>query len=164
MECIVQEKIWDALHSDMKKKKEKTDQQLKEMWRKKCVDLAKKIAKKRDREKCVYCGAGKPQRQVHSHHFFHEGLNKSMSADVDNLVTLCPSHHQGGFLMPSTGRIFGNNNGFNFHNSPAESTLWFKEKYPERYKALLNRSRKTIVCTLQMWKDKYEELKKEYGA
>lgn len=138
----------------MKKKKEKTDQQLKEMWRKKCVDLAKKIAKERDEWKCVYCGIGKPQRQVHGHHFFHEGLNKSMSADVDNLITLCASHHQGGLYMRS-------NDGFNFHSSPTESTLWFKEKYPKRYKELLNRSRKTVVCTLKYWQDKYEELKKE---
>lgn len=142
------------------KKKAKTDQQLKEFWRKKCVDVAKKIAKERDGHRCCYCGVGKPQRQVHSHHFFHEGLNKSMSADVDNLVTLCVNHHQGGFMMAS-GRLMGSH-GFNFHNSPTESTLWFIEKFPERYKTLKERSQKTIVCTLQMWKNKYEELKKEY--
>lgn len=144
-------------------KNKKTPQQEKERWRKKCVELAKKISKKKDGNVCVYCGIGRDRSKLHSHHFFHEGLHVSMSADVDNLVTLCPRHHQGGFIMAS-GRRMGNHSGFNFHNTPRESTAWFIEKYPKRYKELLKRSRSTTVCTLEFWQKKYEELKKEYES
>jgi hypothetical protein len=138
-----------------KKKKEKTEQQKKELLRKRCVKLAKQIAAKRDKWTCCYCGIGRPQRMTHEHHFCHEGLHKSMSADVDNLITLCATHHQGGMWMRS-------NDSFNFHNSPAESTEWFIEKYPERYKELKERKNNPIVCDMIFWEKKLEELKKEY--
>lgn len=133
--------------------KKKTDQQIKEAMRKKCVQKAKDISKKRDDYKCQYCGIGKPQRQVHSHHIFHEGMFRSMSADPDNLITVCATHHQGGIWMKS-------NSGFNFHNSPRESTEWFMEKYPDRYYSLKMRS--MVVCKLDLmfWQNKYEILKK----
>ncbi len=126
-----------------------------EVLRKKCVELAKKISKEKDNYKCQYCGIGKPQRQVHSHHIFHELMFKSMSADIDNLITLCATHHQGGLYMRS-------NDGFNFHNSPRESTEWLMEKYPERYKSLKERSRNMPLCDLQFWQEKYNMLK-TYG-
>jgi 5-methylcytosine-specific restriction endonuclease McrA len=135
-----------------KKKKVKTEQQLVEAIRKKAVQLAKDISKNKDRYKCCYCGVGKPQRMVHSHHFFHEGLYKAMSADPDNLITLCASHHQGGMYMRS-------NDGFNFHNSPRESTEWFIEHYPERYKILLARSKQYQKLDRQFWENKIKELK-----
>jgi len=131
-------------------KKKKTEQQLKEQMRKRCVRLAKDISKKRDGYKCCYCGVGSPQRRMHSHHIFHEGLYRSLSAEPDNLITLCASHHQGGLWMRS-------NDGFNFHNSPRESTEWVKEKYPERYEDLKNR--RPIVCTIQFWEEKMKKLK-----
>lgn len=143
----------DELRSKPKKKNKPTEQQLVEKQRKKCVQLAKDISKKKDDYKCIYCGVGKPQRQVHSHHFFHEGMFKSMSADPDNLITLCASHHQGGQWMKS-------NNGFNFHNSPRESTEWFMEYYPERYTSLLERSKQYTNLNMDYWLKKYEQLKK----
>ncbi len=121
----------------MKKPKKKTEQQIIEETRKKAVVVAKEISKIRDKYRCQYCGIGKPQRMVHSHHICHEGLHKGMSADTDNLITLCASHHQGGMWMRS-------NDGFNFHNSPRESTEWLIENYPERYKELKKRSQKAI--------------------
>lgn len=135
-----------------KKKKPLTEQKIKERMRKRCVQLAKDISKIRDNYKCCYCGIGKPQRMVHSHHIFHEGMFKSMSADIDNLITLCASHHQGGMYMRS-------NDGFNFHNSPRESTEWVMNKYPERYKILKDRSLILIQLTLQHWENKLAELK-----
>lgn len=139
----------------MKTKKKITEQQKTEKLRKKCVTIAKEIAKIKDNYKCIYCGIGKPQRMVHSHHFFHEGLYKSMSADVDNLLTLCASHHQGGLYMRS-------NDKFNFHNSPRESTEWFIEHYPERYRELKERSVKFVDLSYKHWEEKLAELKVEY--
>lgn len=140
-----------------KKLKKPTEQQLVEKLRKKCVAKAKEIAKQNDDYKCIYCGIGKPQRQVHSHHFFHEGLHKAMSADIDNLITLCVSHHQGVFNS-SIGRFMGSHDNFNFHNSPVESTLWFAEHYPERYKELKERSLKIVHLDRLYWENKWKEL------
>ena len=134
------------------KTKKLTDQQKKEKLRKKCVAKAKEISKIRDGYKCRYCGVGKPQRQVHSHHIFHEGLHRSMSADPDNLITLCAAHHQGGLYMRS-------NDKFNFHSSPRESTEWIMETMPELYKTLKERSWKSPTLTIQFWEKKYEELR-----
>ena len=137
----------------MKKPTKKlTDQQKTEKLRKKAVAIAKEISKKRDNYKCQYCGIGKPQRQVHSHHIFHEGMFKSMSADPDNLITLCATHHQGGVWMRSAS-------GFNFHNSPRESTEWFMEHYPERYAELKQRSLQYQKLDIIYWNKKLEELK-----
>lgn len=131
--------------------KKLTEQQITEKLRKKCVAKAKEISKQRDNYKCQYCKIGKPQRQVHSHHIFHEGMFKSMSADIDNLITLCASHHQGGVWMKS-------NSGFNFHNSPRESTEWFIDNYPERYKILKERSLKICKLDKIFWENKLKEL------
>jgi len=134
--------------------KKRTPQQEKEFVRKKAVKLAKEISKKRDKYKCRYCGIGKPRRMVHSHHIFHEGLFKAMSADPDNLITLCASHHQGGQWMRS-------NDKFNFHNSPRESTEWLMETYPQLYKKLKKRSLKIRPLSIIYWERKIEKLKLE---
>lgn len=137
----------------MKQRKPKTDQQLKEMWRKKCCTLAKKIARMRDDYKCQYCGLGEPNRHTQGSHIYSEGTNPSMSADTDNILALCIAHHMAGKFVKSTN--------FSWHGSPLEAIEWFKEKYPKRYLRLRERSRKTVVCTLKYWQDKYEELKNE---
>jgi hypothetical protein len=89
---------------------------------------------------------------VHSHHAWHEGMFKAMSADPDNLITLCASHHQGGMYMRS-------NDGFNFHNSPRESTEWFMEHYPERYAELKKRSLILEPLDMAYWEKKLAWLK-----
>ena len=115
------------------------------------MSLAKEISKKYEGNKCQYCGVGREQRMIHSHHIFHEGLFKAMSADVDNLLSLCASHHQGGMYMRS-------NDGFNFHNSPRESTEWLLENMPERYAILKERSLKLEPITEKYWEQKKAEL------
>jgi len=134
-----------------KKKKPPTKQQLIEKLRKKCVTRAKVLAKRRDGYKCLYCGVGKPQRMIHSHHFYHEGLNKHMSADVKNLVSLCATHHQGGKWMRS-------NSGFNFHNSPTEAKEWFDKTYPDVSERLKIRSQEKYTLDMSYWLEKEKEL------
>lgn len=136
-----------------KKKKEPTELQKVEKLRKKCVDIAKKINKEQSNYKCQYCGKGKPERMVHSHHIFSEGLNKAMSADVDNLITLCWVHHLGGLKFVST-KIFS------FHGSPADATAWFIEKYPELYEKLRERSNTYQKLDRIFWENKLIELQK----
>lgn len=134
------------------KKTKLTDQQIKEKLRKKCVLMAKEISKTKDGRLCQYCKI--PGRVVHSHHIFSEGLNKGMSADPDNLITLCWLHHLGGLKFVSTRN-------FSFHGSPSDATEWLKEIYPDRYLALKIRSRKSVQCDLFYWKRRYIILEQE---
>lgn len=133
----------------MKKPKKKlTPQQEKEKLRKRCVALAKKISKERDNYKCCYCGRGKPQVAIHSHHIYNEGCHRAMSADIDNLITVCFTHHNSSWI----------NHQPSFHKNPMEMADWFRETYPERYKALKARSQKPIKADIIYWQKKYQDL------
>ena len=132
-------------------KKKLSQQQMTEKLRKRAVVIAKEIAKKRDGYKCQYCGIGKPQRQVHSHHIFHEGMCKSMSADPDNLITICAIHHMAGKWV--------NSRGWNIHGSPRESTEWIQALIPERYAELKQRSLQYQKLDIIYWNKKLEELR-----
>lgn len=123
-----------------------------EKLRKKCVKLAKEISKKKQGNKCQYCGNS--QRQIHSHHIFSEGLYRSMSADVDNLISLCAIHHTGGQWGKSPDN-------FSFHTAPRESTEWYIKNFPENYQKLLKRSRKLVNLDFKYWENKFKKLKKQ---
>lgn len=131
--------------------KKKTDQQKTELMRKKAVAVAKIISKIRDGYKCVYCGKGKDQVAIHSHHIYNEGCHKSMSADVDNLITACFTHHCSDW----------NSNQPSFHKNPQEMADFMNEKYPEKMKELKLRSQKSIHCDIIFWTKKLAELKEE---
>lgn len=130
------------------KKKVKTDQQKNTALRKKCVTLAKQIARQSVNYKCEYCGQGEPLKRTHGSHIFGEGTNPNMSADIDNILCLCATHHIGGYWK--------NSNEISWHESPAEMMEWFMEKYPDRYRFL--KERKNTYQKID-WKKKLEELK-----
>jgi len=132
----------------MKRKKKLTEQQKKERKRKACVKRAKEKSKERDGYKCCYCHRGRPQVAIHSHHIYNEGCHKSMSADIDNLITVCFTHHSSSWNAKEPS----------FHKNPQEMADWFRETYPERYQDLKERSRNQITCTLQFWENKLSEL------
>lgn len=141
------------------KAKTKTPQQKKEALRKRCVTLAKRIARARDGYKCQYCGEGEPKRMTHGSHVYAEGKNKSMSADTDNILCLCWLCHMGGLHYVSTDR-------FSWHGTPAEAMDWFRENYPKLHENLKKRSQELKVCDEAFWEKKMVELKeesKQYG-
>jgi hypothetical protein len=122
-------------------------------WRKLASTLAKKIARMKAGYKCAYCGQGEPQRNTHGSHIYAEGKTPNMSADVDNILCLCATHH-------IAARQFKSSN-WNWHGSPREAQDWFQEKYPELYKTLLKRSQDTMRTV--NFEKKYKELKEEYA-
>lgn len=114
-----------------------------EKERKKCVKLAKKIAVKRDKGICQKCGKSKAAGYaMHGSHNYPEGRYKSMSADVDNILTLCYQCH---FLW--------------WHKHPIEAGEWFREKYPELAETLKLRAREIKQIN---WTLKYQDLKQLY--
>lgn len=127
----------------------KTPQQIREAKRKRAVTMAKKIARLQAKYRCAYCGRGEPLYRTHGSHIFAESKNKNMSADVDNILCLCASHHA---VMP--GRIPPKE--FNWHSYPAESITWFQDNYPSLWQALKERRWKKYKVN---WDKKIEELK-----
>lgn len=113
--------------------------------RKKCVELAKKIRRTLT-PKCAYCDRGKPDVAIHAHHIYNEKVHQSMSADLDNLITVCYSHHIGGYNAKEPA----------FHANPQEMADWFLEHYPDLHNELRLRSQTTQRIN---WYAKYEELK-----
>lgn len=117
-------------------------------YRKKCVELAKMIAKHRDGYKCQRCGNSAAQGfQIHASHIKAEGRNHSMSADTDNILALCASCHK-----------------WWWHEEPTLSGIWFKEKYPELSKELMIRQMTPKHMGTFEWKKKLEELKERYNG
>ena len=135
-----------------KPKKKLTIQQLTEKARKKAVTLAKKIAVLLDKEICQHCGRSKLDGwQMHGSHIYPEGVYKSMSADVDNILCLCATCHTGGFWKNSQKP--------SWHEDPCYFVFWFDRKYPERSENLRLRSQVPKSCDLMFWQDKYQDLK-----
>lgn len=142
--------------------RKETDQHKKEKVRKKCVDLAKKIIKIKAGYHCEYrdekgrCPRSKKNGyQMHGSHIYGENSNKSMSADTDNLLCFCATHHTGG--------MWKNAKEPSWHESPKEMVNWFDKTFPIRAIRLEERSRKTTVCDLYYWQKKEILLKDELG-
>ena len=117
-----------------------------EWWRKKCATDAKTLARIRDKYTCQYCGKKKPEVAIHGSHIYAEGIHKSMSADVDNILSLCFTHHTGGYHPHEPS----------WHQDPVAMVEWFNAKYPELSKKLRIRSQK---CRRINWEKKRGELR-----
>jgi hypothetical protein len=147
----------------IKKKKELSDQQKKEKLRKKCVKLAKDIAKEVAGWRCEYDGEGircpsskLNGKQMHGSHIYGENTHKAMSADPDNILCLCAAHHIGGYWK--------NLNQLCWHENPVEMADWFRKKYPQRYQELKERTWKSPTCTIQFWEEKEKSLKEIFNS
>jgi len=125
-----------------------------EYWRKKASTLAKKIARMKVGYQCAYCGKGEPFNQTHGSHIYSEGVYKNMSADVDNIMCLCASHHS---VVPGRGV-----SSWNWHAHPGESWEWFMENYPELHQTLKKRTQDTMMIV--DFEKKYKELKDIFAS
>jgi hypothetical protein len=129
-------------------------------YRKKCVDLAKRIVRHKSGYRCVYtspdgqkCSQGEANgKQTHGSHIYCENAHKSISSDLDNILCLCSGHHVGmGNVTP------------NWHKDPKEMMEWFEKTYSERGKKLKDKKNKNIHMGLFEWKKRYEFLKEEWN-
>lgn len=128
----------------------KTTKLTSEKLRKKCVVLAKWIARAQQNFTCEYCGRREPTIKTHGSHIYSEGVYKSMSADVDNILCLCYTHHIGGWMQTKEP---------SWHKNPVEMVEWFNEYYPERSKKLKERSRLSVQADEFFWKNRLAILK-----
>ncbi|TSD02690.1 MAG: hypothetical protein Athens071426_405, partial [Parcubacteria group bacterium Athens0714_26] len=110
---------------------------------------AKKIVKEAAGYACIYCGKKKPDVAIHAHHIYNEGVHRGMSGDLDNLVSVCFTHHCSNWNAKEPS----------FHKNPQEMADFLLEKYPERMKILKERSRHVVQADILYWQKKWEELK-----
>ena len=103
-------------------------------WRKKCVARAKLLAKERDNYTCQRCG--KMPDKIDGSHVYPEGTYHGMSANVDNIKSLCSYCHL-----------------YWWHKDVISARDWFAKKFPERFKKLKALSRLTIK---KDWKKEWE--------
>lgn len=122
-----------------------------ESVRRRAVTLAKFLARREKNFTCEYCGRREPSVKTHGSHVYSEGVHRSMSADLDNILCLCATCHMTGY--------WNRTNKWNWHGTPLEAIEWFKAKYPARYETLKLRSQKSVQADEQFWRKKLEELK-----
>ena len=115
-------------------------------WRKKCVDLAKKIIKIRDKFTCQRCMKKVEWVNCQWSHVIPESKNKKLSCDLLNIKVLCYRCHK-----------------LRRHLAPLEGAKRFKRKFPLRLKHLESENKKTNGSIgKQYFIDKHEELKEIY--
>ena len=74
-----------------------------------------------------------------------------MSADLDNIICLCFTHHLGAWNAKEPS----------WHKNPIEMTDWFRAKYPARYEGLKLKSKTPIQADRFYWQDKLDLLKRQ---
>lgn len=121
-------------------------------YRKKCVTWAKLEARKRDGDRCQYCGRAKPEVVINGSHVLPEGAYPLMSAEPYNIIALCSSHHTGG-VNPHMNRATES-----WHSHPMKFAKWFEEKWPGRYKELRVMADEKLKHIVN-WELKWEQIK-----
>lgn len=108
-------------------------------YKKKAIELAKKLAKERDKYTCQYCGKSGDTRQIHGSHVYSVGSKSFLATDLDNIKALCAYHHQ-----------------WWWHSSPLEGAEWFTKKFPKRREYLEDKIRNYVKPD---WEAEYNRLK-----
>lgn len=115
--------------------------------RKKCIELAKKIAKTRDGYKCQRCGKTKEAGwKIDGSHVHPVGLDGRLAADPINIKALCAGCHM------------------KWHEDPVTMGRWYIEMFPDRVwylnqERLANRKLGTI--SRLEWQAIFDDLKKQ---
>lgn len=113
--------------------------------RKKCIELAKKIAKIRDNYTCQKCNATQDNTQIHGAHIIPVSAGGMIVCDPDNIMALCAGCH-------STKCD-------SWHEAPLEQT-WFFDKFPERYNRLKEKYETRPIKKFE-WEEIHEKLKEQ---
>jgi len=115
-------------------------------FKKKSIELAKKIVKDRAGWKCEKCGRTKKQGwQMHGAHIIPVEYSNTCCL-VENIICLCAKDH-------SMGRDSA-------HEHPLLFSEWFNKKYPGRYDKLWEIAREVRPIYSSEWEERYNELKK----
>ena len=111
-----------------------------------CIDLAKAIAKIREKFTCRYCKKVVSGSNCHGSHIAPISSGNILCADPKNIIALCYHHHL----------IF-------WHKDPTKAGQWFRDTYPEEMKYVDENRTKEVHWKKQDWLEKekmlHEQLK-----
>ena len=93
-------------------------------YTKKLVAKAKLCVKLRDNYTCQYCGKQAVGSDCHASHVLNVGTHKAFELDPENMKVLCSYHHLHWW-----------------HKDVLGSSLWFQQKFPQRYHYLMEASK-----------------------
>ena len=125
-------------------------------YRKKCGTWAKLEARKRDGDRCQYCGVTRASgAAIHGSHILPEGAYPLMSAEPYNIIALCAVHHLSG-ANPRMG-----NREPSWHGDPILFAKWFEEKWPGRYKELRVMAEEKLKHIVN-WEAKWCEIARQW--
>ena len=129
------------------KKRRSRENWTNEDWRKESVEWAKKIAKHLAHYICVKSGKSSEQGyQMHGSHILPEGKYHRMSVVVDNIMDQCARCH------------------LSWHENPLAQHKWFNEKFPGRYKKLLEMDKEFSKSIIKPdYHAIHDELKEQYN-
>lgn len=116
-------------------------------FKKKAIELAKKLAKERDGYICQKpgCGASKANGdQIHGAHILPVTYGLT-AANPENIIALCARCHT---FSP-----------YSWHQSPIENAFWFDEKYPGLKEKLLGLAKPSRPIKKDEWETIYHTLK-----
>jgi len=105
------------------------------------MKLAKQIVKLRDLNVCQRCA--KPWPWLHCSHVISDWKDTRLSVDPMNMKLLCYACH------------------FHYwHKHPLNASIWFKEKFPDRYDYLIEKHKEPKIWTIELewWENTYNEL------
>ena len=111
---------------------------------KRCLAIAKTIAKERDGYICQRCGKAKSEgyKIDASHVIPNTPKDRVLAVEPENIKALCAGCHK-----------------FYWHLSPVESGLWFVEKFPDRWERIKHlRKTQPKKKGIKFWKAKKKEL------
>lgn len=97
---------------------------MKRKIRKEDIEWAKAVKEKFD-NKCAVCGG---EERINAHHLIPREM-KEFKYDIDNGISLCPSHHRFSFRLSA-------------HQNPMMFAIWFQDKYPEWFEKIKEKIRK----------------------
>ncbi|MEB3189049.1 MAG: hypothetical protein VKL42_01735 [Snowella sp.] len=127
-------------------KKVSSSKKSKKNYRNLAIEMAKKIAKRRDRYTCQKTGKKSGQVVIHGSHILPVSKGELLAADPENIIALSASAHK---LARDS-----------WHQSPLEQD-WFYKKFPGLKEKLLAK-RETRPIKEWEWEEQYLKLKKQY--
>lgn len=84
---------------------------------------------------------------MHGSHILPEGTYISMSADPENIITLCATCHTGGMWKNAKTPAW--------HTDPVYFGRWTEQKYPGLYDRLYKKAQQIKIIN---WQQRWEEI------
>jgi hypothetical protein len=116
-------------------------------YREKSITLARKIARHKYKNKCLFCGREYPDVKIDGSHLYPEEY-QWLASEPDNIIALCSSHHK-----------FGRDS---WHKNPITMYQWIIKEHADIIDTVANMYLTfdhKVKPTPKWWEQRYIKLK-----